>query len=267
MKKYTDVAEKVHAELEILQNQHLDKTKKSEKGIIIISKGLEDLRNKVSKSGFSTEKEEIFFFKTVKPTLMSKLIFNRCVFDIEIKRTFHSEKDIDEFIENKLNYFKKIIEENEEFVKYYQSQNTHLDSLYFKRSIDSFPLFNHNCLLYEDPNFATSKDYVLANILAFKKLQIYLKKKDSSQAISNLIFTGSQYDFVELVYGLHASEIFNNGKINIIDISRTFQQIFNFQVDDIYRIFNEIRSRKISKTKFIVKMQNSLLLKMNTLDN
>ena len=78
-----------------------------------------------------------------------------------------------------------------------------------------------------------------------------------------LKWTKHLVDWVELVYALHETKCFNDGKITLIDLFQSLGEIFNIKTDRFSQIFGEIKNRsKGDGTVFIEKMKKALLQKI-----
>ncbi len=114
---------------------------------------------------------------------------------------------------------------------------------------------------------------------AFEMLRHYLEKKikgygsrskKNPQAVlpaSVLKWTTSKTDLIELIYALHASGTFNNGKADIKEIAEYFQHIFNVELGQYNRVFYDIRARKINKTKLLDNLKENLIRRIKETDN
>ena len=262
MKKYIEIVAKTQLELENLQLQEVNKCKLSEKSIQLVSNGILELKNEVLKRGFHSVGDEIHFFKTIKPTLTANLIFYHCVAEIELKRSYHSAETTNEFTQSKLEEFRKLFDENADFLRYYNGGNTDFDDHYYKRGINSFPLFNKLCPIYEDPNFVSNKDLIVANILAYQNLKNYLEQKNKPISFQKLPWKGSKTDAVEIIYALKHS---NTVPVDLIQLVSSFNQMFDIElsISLVYRIFKAIQERKNGQTKFLDKLKENMLNQMN----
>ena len=81
-----------------------------------------------------------------------------------------------------------------------------------------------------------------------------------------LKWTDNKNALIELIYGLHTQGVFNNGKTEIKDIAKYFEKMFGIELGDYYRSYLELRTRKISKTKFIDTLRDNLNQRMCALD-
>ena len=73
-----------------------------------------------------------------------------------------------------------------------------------------------------------------------------------------LKWTENKSSLIELIYALHNNKAFNDGKVDLVDIAKHFEATFDIELGDIYRVFNEIKNRKINKTKFLDSLSENL---------
>ena len=112
-------------------------------------------------------------------------------------------------------------------------------------------------------------EYNLAELLAkeqiIKYLEIELDKFENpnenikTQFQSELQWTGTNLDFIELIYGLHHNKVVNSGNKEVKEIAKTFCKAFNLDIEEqVYRYFIDIKRRKINKTRFLNSMAENL---------
>ncbi len=82
-------------------------------------------------------------------------------------------------------------------------------------------------------------------------------------AVPKMKWTGTKSDFIEFVYGLQASSAVNYGDVEIIELCQALQSIFRVQIEDPYRIFIDLCNRKTAPVKFIPKMEEGFLRKVD----
>jgi hypothetical protein len=61
-----------------------------------------------------------------------------------------------------------------EFYRYYRSNSFFLDDKLFVRGREDFHFHQDNPFVYTDPEFSTSVDYLVAEIIVNDKLEVYL---------------------------------------------------------------------------------------------
>lgn len=280
MKTIKKIVKELDANLDFIETEIENVLKRSEKGSQITHKAIEQIRGSFFKLKSLSTNDEIYFFKVLKPHVFSKLIYYVKLFNIESKRPRSSNKTQIKYFNKQINRLQNYFNDNLEFYHYYRRGATFLDHQYFLRGKANIRLFPDTFSFFADNKFATSHDTTVATILAYDMLIIYLKREtdklennngmetnvNAFQQYPKLFWTGNKTDLIELIYALQSSGTINSGTSEIKDIALMCEQVFNISLGDFYRTFLEIRSRKINQTKFIDKLRESLLQKMNELD-
>ena len=258
-------------EYEALKNSKYDVLELCHKMIEFIQEKLKELGKWLKSHIFSTIQEEIQFFKELKPKMVSKIIYHQQLLKIEgslpptkKKKKKHYEKELVKLYEYGMN--------NKEFYEYYRSKGSYKDEEYFVRK--QYKNLWDNCShLISDSKLCTSHDFILATFIANEILEGYLEKKleelngnhliNNSLLNSNLNWTASKVDLVELIYALHLSGAINAGNCDVKEIATYFGKMFNVDIEDnIYRAFIDIKSRKTIQTKFLNTIKENLNRKM-----
>lgn len=263
-------------QLENIKKEEKDPVKYSELAINCTIIALEKLKTFFKNYQITAKKEEIEFFKEIKPKITSKLIYYNDIYTIEInKPTTGDKKQIKNFykkeIRKRYNFFTK----NAEIYKYFKTQNNYLDKKYFTIRKYDIKLTLESYYFQSDHNFSTSHDYTWAKIIANEKIISYLntnlnkvlKNKKDNNVDQNVKWTASKVALVELIYGLHNEKVINNGEISLNELIKNMETIFNIEIKQHNRIFLEIRNRKtIEKTNFLKTIQENLNKKIHQLD-
>lgn len=280
MKDYNEIVENLDLNLEFLEEETVDILLKAEKGIKLTKQSLKDVRNLIIIYKFKTKQEEIVFFKKIKPRLFSKLIYYQKLFNIEGKRPRSSNKSQIKYFNKHIDRLQNYFNDNLEFYHYYRRGATFLDEHYFVRGKIDIRLFPDTFSFFTDEKFSTSHDSTVATILAYDMLIVYLKteinKLENSNGMeptinpyqkqSRLFWTANKTDLVELIYSLHSTGAVNSGTADIKEMASICERLFNIELGDYYRTYLEIRSRKINQTKFLDKMKDSLVARMENAD-
>jgi len=235
---------------------------------------LDRMRKQVIHEGFPDVKSEIHFFKKIKPTAYSKLLYYQAVFDIESKRKKADIPVIRRYLQQRLSKIHEYLEEHQLKVQYYRSGFSHLDEKYFLRNNDEIPLKLRNDHQLMDEDFFTWHDHTFSTIMADEMLIDYiiaeLKKLDNLEKgivefpVSTIFWTGKKIELVEILYAVYFSGAINNGKVTIKELVEVFGRLFNIDLSkDIYRYFAEIQQRKEeNQTKFLDFLKAILIKKL-----
>lgn len=231
---------------------------------------LKQLKEYVLTNQFETPEDEIKFFKHTKPKFTSKLIYYKKVRKLETRKPLGCQRIQREYLDNELNKLNVYFSENLEFYNYYRLGSDFIDSKIFIRTNDEID-YNLETFYYElDHRFSTTHDFKAATILSNEIFQKYIESKIKNLSDNKpveikpflekpvLKWTESKTSLIELTYALHTQKVFNNGKADIVDIAKHFEKIFDIELGDFYRVWNEIKNRKINKTKFLDTLKENL---------
>ncbi|MEO0505092.1 MAG: RteC domain-containing protein [Bacteroidota bacterium] len=277
---FTNILKKLDNELEALESETEDVIQKAEKGIKITRQSLEALRAQVNGKQFKDNATEIHFFKNIKPQIFSKLIYYVTLFNIETKRPRSSRKTQVKYLNKHIDKLQIYFHDNLEFYHYYRRGATYLDGQYFLRGKGDIRLHPDTFHFFTDKQFSTSHDCTVATILAYDMLIVHLKKETnklentngmeteapSFQYQSKLFWTNSKTDLIELIYALDSSGAINNGTADIKEVATVCEHIFNIDLGNFYHTYIEIKSRKSNNTKFLDKLKEALVNRMEDSD-
>jgi len=243
-----------------------------------ILQSLSRLKGYIIKYRFIDKADEINFFRNIKPKFLSKLIYYRKAFEIQSSLPFSSSDDKKNFYLKELNKISEYQKDNKEFLSYYRANSTIFDEVYFTRNEpDSWLLLSYDSF-ETDLNFTTFYDLKISKILAFELLTDFIKssinkleseneyKKSYSPGIFKLKWTASKISLIELLYALQSSGSFNNGSIDLKNLASGLENLFNIDLGNYYRVFQEIRIRKQSRTTFLDQLKAQLIKRMDDSD-
>ena len=72
---------------------------------------------------------------------------------------------------------------------------------------------------------------------------------------------------VELIYALKHAGLINNGNTDVKELATHLGKVFNIDLEDnIYRIYQDIKLRKIVRTKFLNRITDNFNQKLNEED-
>lgn len=281
MESYNQLIDDLEHKLKALEGEIENLYGLSEQSMVLCKEVLEQLRNDVRKRPFNTIKEEIEFYKVIKPKVVSYLMFYAKRLHIESKRPRIGKKAQIKYLKKHITALQKYFNNNYEFYLYHKSNSSHLDEHYFLPKNKTIRLNIDHCHFFSDGQFSTSHDMAVATIMANTRLIIYLKseiaklndKNNMETTInpfkkqSNLKWTGTPTELVEMCYSLYASNRVNNGDADIIAILHGLEELFNIKIKDPYGTFSDIRGRKINLTVFMDSLKTALIRYMSDFDD
>lgn len=122
----------VDTKIEKIEHSEISTMTKSLEASRVIWEAFNQLKSFVLSYKFQNEEEEILFFKEIKPRLCFRLIYYRKVYNIEMDRPTGINKQ-QEYLNDLLNGINKYNSKRLDFIRYYRSGSSLLDSLYFLR--------------------------------------------------------------------------------------------------------------------------------------
>jgi len=239
--------------------------------IQIVRGAIDKIKCMVLQEEFPDPQSEIFFFKEIKPFFSAHLLFYRGLYRLEILRPLSASGIQEEYFQElrKLCQFRG---NDQEFYQYYRGGFTHLDAVYFLRGNHALHLRLNDFVLEADPRFSTGYDYAVARILASQLFSDHLaiclaKSSDGRPSVAaasqEFTWTAQKVGLAELLYAFQASGVLNNSRTATKKMAEYFSRVFNVQLGNVYKIFEEIRLRKKNRTVFLDSLRQNLLRKMD----
>ena len=269
-------------EIHKIEESDLSESENSSLGIQISRNCLQQLRLIVRDTPFQSVQDEINFFKEQKPHVYARLKFFVTLHKNILEKPKGSITRKRKYIDEQLEKIERRRKSNLDFEKYYLQKETKLDKYYFVRGKDSLELISDTSHYYTDPEFSTSHDNMVAQIIASDLLinhynfeLDYLRRKELQpfsddspiKALEGLSWSASKTDLVELIYALQASGAIEGGNAEIKRIATICEKIFSIDLGNFYRTYLEIRERKMDRTSFLNNMKSSLNKKMEDDDS
>jgi len=247
-KLYLEMTAKLHAK----NNDVLSNLLRLSSSLEIIENNIIYLSRLVAQLGFSSDAEEVFFFKHVKPKFYSWKILMVEQFNIVSNIPVDTEESIREYYLRELDFVRRYFEQNQFLYQYYIKDESALDEEYFLRR-------NRQKIIpsVHVDAFETKGDYTFAKFRACDQLRdflltrirlIYTNPESSIMQIlsknSQLKWTDEKIKLVELAYGVYFMGSLNNGKADISQIVDLLERTLNVDLGVAYRKFIDISRRK-----------------------
>ncbi len=274
---YINYFNEFEREYEVLKNTSDDVLTVSLEIIHYIEKKLKELHKWLKNHIFKTLQEEIYFFKELKPRMVSKLLFYKELLKLEASLP-PSKKKKKKHYEELLTAIHQYVITNKDFYEYYRSRTSFRDEDLFVRHCYKDIIRYDCCLINFDSKLSTSHDFNVATIIANDMFTSYLENKldelnakckfNSTQIDHKFNWTGTKVDLTEIVYGFQAAGSINNGNFDLKELAIFLGTMFNVEIDsNLYGNYSDIKSRKVSKTRFINTMSDKLIKKMDNEDS
>ncbi len=254
--------------LQPILSSDLNIMKKSHDASLVYAEAFNRLKNFIAGYTFHDDAEEIHFFKEIKPRLCSGLIYWRKVYNIEMNRPEGVESQR-AYLIDEIKGIDRYNSKRSDFVRYYRSGLTHLDSIYYLRGHADVALYFDSFYYERDPMFSTNCDFTVARLLANESLTEYLNKELdglenhwSSLSLPRVRITWSaqKTDLYELIFACDSRKVFGN--VPMTQLVEYLQTVFNIELDkNISRTFSDMRIRN-TKTPFLDSLKVALIERM-----
>ncbi|WP_300667074.1 RteC domain-containing protein [Fluviicola sp.] len=268
-----------NSELQTILETHKNNTRSA---LDLSRKYLIDLKNEIINRGFRNSQDEINCFKVTKPKLHAELIYFRGVLIAQQNLPLGSDKIKKNYLNDHLARFHVFFEENKEFIRYSRSESTYMDDHFFIR--ENARAYENDGVDFAEVDFRwnTGYDLILAKCLAFEKLEHQIRNElfrisHMEETILNPIvpqtnpkkilkWTESKTALVELIYALHSVGALNNGQVDLKTITEVLQNTLQIELGDHYKIYHDLKARKIARTKFLNNLIETLNRRMEADD-
>ncbi|MEA4808715.1 hypothetical protein SDC9_32297 [bioreactor metagenome] len=261
-------------------NDAIDRIESSDSSILkksldashVLADAFNQLKKFTLSYNFPSEGEEINFFKEIKPKFCYRLIYYRKLYNIEINRPVAAICKQKEYLYEELDVINKYTNKRLDFVRYYRSGSTHLDSLYFLRGRVDTEQYLETFYYELDPNFSTNCDFKVAKIMANDMLSAYLmqeiellndngiKPGSFNFPATKKTWMGSKTELQEQIFSWDSAGSF--GDVPLTQLYDYIQNVFNIQLDgNLSRAFGDLKIRNVP-TPFLDKLKNALLKRM-----
>ena len=186
---------------------------------------------------FESTEDEVRYYKYEKPKFQRYGIFYNKLWKLELHVPMGSQKMKADYYEDAFRHVNMTFIENQEYVAYYRMKGTDQDE---------------NLFLRNSPN-----NHIFALIEATSMMEEFLYSIDDDRTIDEKIndyprftWTGKLTNLVILVKGLVLSKSINNGSITTKELVEYFQVMFNVDLKDHYRKYQDVKNSQ-DPTKFL----------------
>ena len=238
MKSFVYNLEKdIEKKLKKIESADLNILKKSLEASLVLGDAFQKMKEFISTYTFRDEVEEIEFFKVIKPRLFYRLIYYRKIYNIEMNRPVGVESQR-AYLIDEIKAINRYNAKRSDFVRYYRSGLTHMDSMYYLRGSIDTALYLESFHHERDPSFSTNCDFKVARILANELLIQYLTKElevfeqrqvEQSLPRVRLTWNGTKTELVEQIFAWDSRKVFGN--IPLTRLAEYIQSVFNFVLD------------------------------------
>ncbi|MBS1525318.1 MAG: RteC domain-containing protein [Bacteroidetes bacterium] len=260
-KKTSAIHEAMMADLEQIKLTAENILEISKKSYQAVEHYLAELKAYIIDYKFADEQEEIEFFKEIKPMFLKEFLYHIEIFELEAwKPPVGQHEQIAHYKMGAFRadlYFKRY----QALYTYYRTRSTSHDEQYFLRS-GACDIITSISMSDLDKRFSTIYSHQFAKMQAYERFSDYIYRsiynlehpgspiREDEKGISNIRWTDSKSDLIELAYGIFAKGSVNRGHAEIKQIMTALELAFNTDAGNFYRTFAGLRVRKKNRTSY-----------------
>jgi hypothetical protein len=276
MKAYTEKLYRILlSELDKLNEQY-DPQNLSDGRLGLIIATIDQIQEKLKTRQFKNEADEVYFFKFVFPPVLALFIYysDKIEWDRIIRQG--SPECRYKFIDRIYSQAETFRKENSVFCNYSRDGKKELDHLYFFRNSPVNREIKYEIGRIIDPSSPPLHCILLATLIAYSKMEhevgVYIRETNETiprvkTGKSKLRWTGKQIDLIELGYGLKETGSLNDGNASLKEIFEFLSDVFEIELGNTSRLFQDIMTRKTGQTVFIDLMKAKLLQRIEDVLN
>lgn len=272
MKNYSNTFQhQIEKTIEQIEEKNLEPEFRLKEIYAVLEKHIFEMNDWLKTYTFSDEKEEIYFFKYIRPQIVAKLFFYKTQLAWESKMPIQ-DLDKKQFYIQKHNEIEQELNGLHYIDQYYTTNSSFNDTNYFMRhhNLSVLSIYTEEYINY-DSRLCTPQCIAVAKLLNYKMLIAYLKSKFECKcecetkpphiAFKKLKWNYNKQDIFELIFSLHYSNAVGDEKTPLIKIIEAFEMIFDKELKaDTYKRLSNQKKRKKESTPFLNKISSILTI-------
>ena len=234
-KKCEEYLQKLQAELHEVEISNPTPIQSLKSYLSLVTSSLEKIKEIVLKSGFDSDQEEIYFFKYIKPSFYSLLIYQLELFNLESNKPSLDQKKLRAYYVKEMEFVERFFRQHSFHYEYYRLDASDLDNLYFIRGEKMNSILTPQI---PEPNsdFSTCCDHLFSKFIGMEMLRDTLSKMidDLSaspdtigEPVMEMKWTGDKVNLAEIIYGIYFTGQLNHGKTELSTMIKWLGKIFS----------------------------------------
>jgi hypothetical protein len=213
---------------------------------------------------FAGDAEEIAFNREGLVALLSLAVYESEKHRMLKTLYCGTEADFDRYCASFFRRVTNFLNRHKEFFTYCLSGRKDLDAGYFLRNSEANRQITNLPAPFSDKHAFAAHSMLAAALLGYTRNcfdveAFYLTPVEgAASAPPSLQWTDSAVALVELIYALYANGSFNHGQATLKEISGFFEQFFNVDLGNIYRVHQDTLYRKSGTTAFLDRLRKKL---------
>lgn len=268
---------RLEQELLAIEQSEESSVEKCKLSIDCIQLTLIALNEHITLHPFESVEEKIELHKSILPKVNAQLIYSIKLYEMETALPENALLARKKYYQKLLKSINHFFTYNKKLYRYYKSGDSHLDKQLFSDAPLQLELALEEYSFVSGHRFCSCQSSRLARLIAYERLQAHIHTiladltesrpapYYSGPANNSFQWTEQKAALIELVYALHCRGCINSGKLNIKQMMQLFEQLFQIDLGNFYRVFQGHRIRK-NRAAFLDNLKESLIKKMDDTD-
>ncbi len=270
LRKVQELLNRLESGLDQIKSGMPDPEEYAQQSLETVIEYLDEVNELTANHRFESVSDEVEFFKYCKPKFVARYFYFYRLVEYEIQKAKKDPERLRKYFKKEKKRILRFFEKHVDLVAYYKSTDPADQNFFTRKSCFGSTCCKKVFLVLSNPK-QSKNDLILAEIMANEQLYIYIEKElnklkpidEQSHLISPFHWTGSKVALVELIYALASTKMVDNGDVEIKDLVRLFEQVFQHKIDSPYQVFSEIKARKHDQTKFLDQLKDALVQRIS----
>jgi hypothetical protein len=218
------------------------------------------------------------------PLVYAELLFYLQRYQMELRLCYSTREERSEALKREQQHSRTLLQPHRELLSYYRSGARFLDENYFRPLDNAWewpapaPEAGEPASWTMDTVLSTPTGFRLAKAIALERFSLLLAESEPDPMLvlddpglsyerTQLTWTASKTDLVELLYAFHSSGVLNHAALELHRLAEGFESMFQVKLGNYSRVFQQIRIRKKNRTSFLDHLRVHLLRHMDELED
>ena len=270
-------------QLRVIHERNLSKMEECRLCLDLVSCQIQQLRSYRLEAEPMPPALQLAFQRELLPPVYAELLFYLQRYQMELRLCYHTREERARELQLEQQRCLELLRPQRELLSYYRSGARFLDVQYFRPEDGSVewpapaPQPGEPSAWAMATVLCTPAGFRIAKALALERFVLLLDEsgpqpdtqlQEPLQPYSQgeLNWTASKTDLVELLYAMYSTGVLNHASLELHRLMERFETLFQVNLGNYSRVFQQIRIRKKNRTSFLDQMRDQLLRHMDELE-
>lgn len=270
-------------QLRVIHEQNLSKMEECRLCLDQVSGQIQQLRSYLLEAEPMSPGLQLTFQRELLPPVYAELLFYLQRYQMELRLCYHTREECSRELQLEQQRCLELLRPQRELLSYYRSGADFLDVQYFRPEDNSMewpapaPEPGEPTAWAMGTVLCTPAGFRIAKAMALERFVLLLGESETgpetglqeplqSYERGQLTWTASKTDLVELLYAMYSTGVLNHASLELHRLMERFEALFQVNLGNYSRVFQQIRIRKKNRTSFLDQLRDQLLRHMDELE-